>query len=502
MKKPWAGRKWDIAKQFEAEKKMDLDKIQELRRKVLLIEKDYWITRTRLQPHQLEMLNATAETKIIQIDWEDEIAPKYKYVVMQWWNGVWKSAWLYYTCSLYAIWEYCTELWLPYIGKKKHINIITQSWANVRDYVEPYLLWDWSMARIPPMLIEKIHRWTDHLKWITLKNWCVISIKTVEQWQKRLVWSNPDLLVIDEPIEKDDVWNELLARLRSPQAQMIYWFTPINWYNSSYYFLYEQKSERVRNQTYLRVFKSTLNRTQDHSTLDWLNEKERKMRLYGEFTPLTWLVYNEFDRHNHVIEQFNPKQMLNPKFYAWLDFWTSHPLWFTAIAVDEDWVHYIFDTITWSNILLKDLVKWINELKKKWWIEFEYIVWDSAGKRERIELKELGINVLAADKWSKWANNESNRRAWIMKVNQLLYDNKLFVADTNKELIKEFTTHCYKDWSRDWEVIKENDDILDSMRYVLYSIKTPKYKTEREKKYEDKYWIPLKKKIKKEINSY
>jgi phage terminase large subunit-like protein len=31
-----------------------------------------------------------------------------------------------------------------------------------------------------------------------------------------------DLLVIDEPVEKDEVWNELIARLRSPKAQLLY----------------------------------------------------------------------------------------------------------------------------------------------------------------------------------------------------------------------------------------------------------------------------------------
>jgi hypothetical protein len=60
------------------------------------------------------------------------------------------------------------------------------------------------------------------LKEIRLKNGTSISFRTVEQGQGRLVGSNPDLLVIDEPIDNDEVFFELLARLRSPTAQLLY----------------------------------------------------------------------------------------------------------------------------------------------------------------------------------------------------------------------------------------------------------------------------------------
>lgn len=465
------------------------EKIQELTDKIKLIEKNYWITQTKLLPHQQEMFDWAADTYRAWIRWVYKTLPRYKYVVMQWGNWVWKSFTLYYLTALYAIWRQVKNYKLPYLWTKKNIIIVTQSSSNVRDYVEPYLLWDNSPCRIPPDLVEKVIKWPDSVKWIELTNWCKITIKTVEQGQKRLVWANPDLLVIDEPIEKDEVWNELLARLRAPEAQLLYWFTPINWYNASYYFLYEQHSEKVKEKIFHRVYTSTENIYQDHSTLEWMTEKERKMRLYWEFTPLTWLVYNEFSRYNSTVEHFHPKDLWPCRYYAWLDFWTSHPFWFVAIAVDSDWHHYIFDSSTWSDILLKDIAERIKSIKKKYWIDFEYIVADTAWKRERLELKQYWINTTPADKWWKWANWESNRRAWIMKVNQLLHDKKLFVADNNIELIKEFSTHCYKDWSRDWEVIKENDDLLDAMRYAIWSIKTPKISDSSIDAFKDKYWI-------------
>lgn len=476
-------------------------KIQDLTNKIKLIENSYWITQTKLLPHQQEIYDWAAATYRKWIRWVYKTVPRYKYVVMQWGNWVWKSFTLYYITALYAIWRKAKDYNLPYLWTKKNIVIVTQSSSNVRDYVEPYLLWEWSPTRIPPDLISKINKWPDSIKWIELKNWCKITIKTVEQWQKRLVWANPDLLVIDEPIEKDEVWNELLARLRAPEAQLLYWFTPINWYNSSYYFLYEQRSEEVKNKTFLKVYTSTENTYQDHSTLEWMSEKERRMRLYWEFTPLTWLVYNEFSKGRNIIKHFHPKELGAAKYYAWLDFWTSHPFWFVAIAVDSDWHYYIFDSATGSDVLLKDIANKIKDIKSKYWIEFEYIVADSAWKRERLELKQYWIKTEPADKWSKWANWESNRRASIMKVNQLLNDSNLYVWDNNIELIKEFSTHCYKNSSRDWEVIKENDDLLDAMRYCIFSIKPPKIVNNQMDAFEEKYWIKYSE-INKFNNSY
>ena len=93
---------------------------------------------------------------------------------------------------------------------------------------------------------------------------------------------------------------------------------------------------------------------------------------------------------------------------------------------------------------MKDLAKEIKEMEIKWQIGFEYIVADAAGKRERTELKYYGIDTKLADKWSKGESGDSNRRAGIMKVNQLLFDQKIFLADHLKDAIRGFESHHYK----------------------------------------------------------
>jgi hypothetical protein len=65
----------------------------------------------------------------------------------------------------------------------------------------------------------------------------------------------------------------------------------------------------VKARTFLRVYRSTLNLSQDHSTLDGLPEKIRMMRLEGLFTPTTGLVYDEFDASRHCIPFIHPKEL-------------------------------------------------------------------------------------------------------------------------------------------------------------------------------------------------
>ena len=52
----------------------------------------------------------------------------------------------------------------------------------------------------------------------------------------------------------------------------------------------------------------------------------------------------------------------------------------------------------------------------------------------------------------------------------------------------ELQTHYYKDGNKDGEVIKENDDLLDALRYCIFMIsKQKKEKSKEEKSYESRY---------------
>jgi len=86
-------------------------------------------------------------------------------------------------------------------------------------------------------------------------------------------------------------------------------------------------------------------------------------------------------------------------------------------------------------------------------------------------MEQYGIRLTPADKHSKGAGGMSNRRAGIMRMNQLFKDGKIFISSECNQLIKELEGHYYKEGGKkDGEVIKVNDDLLDALRYAIFFV--------------------------------
>jgi len=476
-----ARQKWSIRHKREVKELYELIKKR---------KQYYWIVDFKAQEHQQPLIDNIS--KVINENWE--LLPKYRFLLFQWWNGAGKTNIALYIVVLFLMGELTKEYGIPYIWTKRRIYVWTKSGSNLKNTIETYLLGDYSNIRIPPEVIKSVNRdnWT--IKTIVLKNWNSVNFFTYDQWYERIQWTNWDLYLLDEEPKDSKIFTEAIARIRWKRAQMFLSMTPLSWYTPVYEFFYEQDEDsmdwkEIIEKSYVQIVSSLDNKMIDHTWTKWLTEDEKKMRVQWAFSPATWLVFPNFDRNKHTVEYFDPHELEDVKFYAWLDFWVEHPTAFTPIAVDWDWKLYIFDLIYESNLLIKDLAKRIKGIEKKYDIEFEEIIADSAGKRERIELEQYWVKTVGADKRSKWENDLSNRRAWIMKVNQLLYDNKLFIADNLKPAIKEFENHSYKEWwKKDWDVNKVNDDFLDSLRYFIFSYKAPKYESKKKKEFEKKHW--------------
>ena len=415
-----------------------------------------------------------------------------KWTLYYGWNWSGKTFCWAYICSLFALGEDWKRYWLPFIGSKKNIWIVTKSWSNVQSTIDPYLLGDYSLTRIPQAEVESVHRDNKILKSIILKNWCKISIKTYDQEWEGLQWGNPDFIWLDEEPRKWDIWNELFARTRVKWSSMLITMTPLAWRTPIYEFFFENSSSELDKIRKIYKVSSRDNPYTDHSLFTWYSNEEYIRRVEGTFAPPSWLVYTEFRRSIQVVPHFNPEDMGDVDYYIGIDFWTSHPTWVVFIAVDRDSNIYIFDEIYKSNTYLDDIAKSIREKSSRFVVKD--IIWDSAWKRERFELgRILGRRITPADKFSKWENDMSNRKASILLVNNLLFNNKLFISENCVNLIKEFEMHFYKEnWKKDWEVEKVNDDLLDAMRYVIFLTQNKKkVKTVKEKLYEKKYGEPI-----------
>lgn len=452
--------------------------------------KTYWILDTSMEkiPKQKELFE-DFQTRLLK-----SINERIRFYLYYWGNWSWKTAAWAYITSLLAIGNDCSKYWLPFIWAKKNIWIWTKSGSNVKSVIHPYLLGDYSIARIPPELIEwKPNMDNGILKWITLKNGCNIHIKTYDQWSENLQWWNPDWIWLDEEPVNEDVWDELVARTRNPRCEMLVTMTPLSWLTKVYSFFFEQSSEGLINKSKIYRVSSIDNPFTDKTWTLWMTDEAYRLRVEWTFENPTWLVYSSFMRSRNVVPHFDPKLLWkfwdDVKYYRAIDFWTSHPTAIIWIAQDIDDNFYVFDEYEESNTLLWEIVDTMR--KKSIWYEFEYTVRDSAAKREWIEIQKLWVRTVAADKHSKWANDMSNRRSWIMIINELFSKWKLLISSNCTKLIRELETHYYKEnWKRDGEVNKENDDLLDALRYIIYMLKRNTSVNKKSifmREYDDKY---------------
>lgn len=397
---------------------------------------------------------------------------KYKFIIFLWGNWVWKTLYASYTAIRKLMWEeLCKKYWIPPVGSANLIKMYTTTWDNIRDNIDrKYLLWTWNIwdSMKFPWYINKNNKWeivktTRHdkeiLKEVKLNNWAVMTFWTYDQGQKRLQWWEPDYTWMDELPTRFEDLIEIWRWTRKVNWQLLISATPTNYNKKIHNYIFSKEFKDI---AFIRQVDSLKNTKWDHSWLNWLSEEEIKIRRFGSFTPPEWLVFKEFNRDNNVVKHFNPKRLWNRvKFYWTVDFWVNHAMAFLLIAIDEDWHIYVFDMYYEKWKTMKHLADWIKDKCREYMIELEYITADSAGARERLELKEQWINTRKVNKKKKeW--NMSNRRGWIFRVNSELASWNLVISDKCQDLIDEFQTHHYSENWEDWTVAKTDDDACDA----------------------------------------
>lgn len=460
-------------------------KVQQLINELKERQLNYPILDFELQPHQQKLADAIAKRN-------PDGTPYYKFVIMIGWNGWGKTiTWAWITMSKALGGATMRKRGKDDLWTAPQTLIATSTWNQIIQNLEPYLLWTWTDMddmKIPKEEIKgRPRKEKDVLKDIKLQSWGKINFGTYDQWQARLQGWSPHFTWLDEVPERWDDFLELIRWTRREDAQFLITFTPTNFNQNIYNWMYwEETSEDLgtywKGRKFILEVDSLENKKADHSWMKGLSEEELQIRRLGKFVPPTWLVYKHFTRQENVIPHFNPREMWEwVKFYWALDFWVKHPMAFLFIAVDADQRIYVFDMIYWSNILLEDLKKKVDAKKAEyWWINFEWIVADSQDARSIAELKAKWMQVIPANKQMKGDNNMSNRKAWIFKINQLLANQEMIISDGCKDLMTEFETHHYATKGVDGAVVKETDDALDALRYFIFKFKVqPFLKSEK-----------------------
>lgn len=179
--------------------------------------------------------------------------------------------------------------------------------------------------------------------------------------------------------------------------------------------------------------------------------------ILGIWVAAEGVVYQDFNKNKHYIQASTLKDINFTKYFAGVDWGWEHHGSIVVIGIDDKGTYYLIKEIAKKH---KHVEYWIEEAKK---IIKEYgdirFYCDSARPDYVKKFKENDI---------KARNARKDVLAGISEVASLFKQDKLLVVEDNVDIFKtEIYNYVWKD-GKD-EPVKVYDDVLDSLRYAIYS---------------------------------
>lgn len=179
--------------------------------------------------------------------------------------------------------------------------------------------------------------------------------------------------------------------------------------------------------------------------------------ILGIWVAAEGVVYQDFNKNKHYIQASTLKDINFTKYFAGVDWGWEHHGSIVVVGIDDKGTYYLIKEVAKQH---KHVEYWVEEAKK---IIKEYgdirFYCDSARPDYVKKFKENDI---------KARNARKDVLAGISEVASLFKQDKLLVVEDNVDIFKtEIYNYVWKD-GKD-EPIKVYDDVLDSLRYAIYS---------------------------------
>ena len=179
--------------------------------------------------------------------------------------------------------------------------------------------------------------------------------------------------------------------------------------------------------------------------------------ILGTWVASEGVVYVDFNKDKHYIKEVDIKDIQFKKYFVGVDFGWEHYGSMVVIGLGIDSKYYLLKEYAYKH---KDIEYWINIAKE---IIKEYgsinFYCDHARPDYISKLKVNGIRAINARK---------EVLEGISTVATLLKTNKLLILEDNVNIFKNEIYNYVWSKGKD-EPIKQNDDVLDSLRYAIYS---------------------------------
>lgn len=179
--------------------------------------------------------------------------------------------------------------------------------------------------------------------------------------------------------------------------------------------------------------------------------------ILGEFKKREGLVYKDFSRDIHVIDEL-PADFETLYKLGGVDWGHTHPCAVITIKKDYDGNYWITDEFFQTGKTESEIVDKVVSLC------YNKVYPDPENASGIASLRKAGVNIREVNK------GRGSVISGISKVQEMLKQGRLKVLSHCINVIQEFETYSYPDDKgkiADENPLKENDDAMDAIRYVI-----------------------------------
>ena len=190
-----------------------------------------------------------------------------------------------------------------------------------------------------------------------------------------------------------------------------------------------------------------------------LPEDRYAQEVMGEFRKREGLVYKEFSREMHVVNEV-PQDLEVVYKLGGVDWGHTHPCAVITVKKDYSGNYWITDEFFKQGLTEEDIIDYVVSA------QFNKVFPDSENASGCAGLKKRGVNVKEVKKV------KGSVVSGINKVREMLKQNRVKVLSSCVNVIEEFESYSYpdeKDETPNENPLKENDDAMDAIRYVIMS---------------------------------
>jgi PBSX family phage terminase large subunit len=339
------------------------------------------------------------------------------------------------------------------LSREARIAYVAPTYQQARD-----IAWSMLVKELKP-IIKKANESRLELEVKNIKG--TTSLIQLRGWEaiETLRGQHFDFLVIDEVAMMRNFWlnweEVIRPTLTDTRGQVMFISTPKGF--NHFYDLYNKQDPDYKSFNFTSYDNPFIPVEELDKAKEEIPEDRFAQEYLADFRKTEGLVYKEFNRELHVTEE-TPQNITDT--ITGIDFGYTNPAAIVPIRIDGDSHYWIGEEWYKSRCTTEQIAEQARLYKAT-------KCYPDPAEPDRIEiLRKAGLNVREVSK---------DIVAGVDHVRELFKQGRIHIHPDCKNLIMELETYRYPDKKPDQneqeKPIKENDHLLDALRYALYTNK-------------------------------